>query len=92
MIRSFRHKGIETFFLTGSKSGIQAKHAKRLRLQLATLDQAKAPSDMGAPNWRLHPLKGDNVGRWAVWVDGNWRLTFAFVDGDAELIDYEDYH
>lgn len=47
---------------------------------------------MGAPNWRLHPLKGDSAGRWAVWVAGNWRLTFAFVDGDAELIDYEDYH
>lgn len=92
MIRSFRHKGIETFFLTGKMTGVQAKHAKRLRLQFAALDKAKAPGDMNAPNWRLHPLEGEAAGRWSIWVDENWRLTFAFKDGDAELVDYQDYH
>ncbi|MBS0570535.1 MAG: type II toxin-antitoxin system RelE/ParE family toxin [Proteobacteria bacterium] len=92
MIRSFRHKGIETFYRTGSTSGIQAKHAKRLRLQLFTLNRARSAIDMQSSGWRLHPLKGSLVGHWSVWVDSHWRLTFAFVDGDAVLVDYQDYH
>lgn len=92
MIKSFRHAGIETFFRTGKASGIQPKHAKRLRLQLAALNRAQAPHDMNAPGWRLHPLKGRFAGHWAVWVDENWRLTFTFEGTDAVLVDYQDYH
>ena len=92
MIRSFRHKGLETFFLTGSTAGIQARHASRLRLQLARLNAATEAKDMNAPGWQLHPLKGKLKDHWAVSVSGNWRLTFTFRDGDAELVDYQDYH
>ncbi len=92
MIRSFRHRGLEQFFLTGSKAGVQPKHANRLRLQLARLDTAGGPEDMALPGWRLHPLKGELAGHWAVWVDENWRLTFRFVGADAEVLDYQDYH
>lgn len=92
MIRSFRHMGIEAFFRTGTTAGIQSKHAARLRLQLAMLDKASAPNDMAAPGWKLHPLKADLAGHWSVSVNGNWRLTFKFIDRDAELVDYQDYH
>ncbi|MGA0586771.1 type II toxin-antitoxin system RelE/ParE family toxin [Dyella sp. KRB-257] len=92
MIRSFRHKGLERFFRTGSTAGIQAKHAKRLRLQLARLDVSSTPNDMAVPGWKLHPLAGDLAGHWAVWVNGNWRMTFTFNGSDAELVDYRDYH
>jgi proteic killer suppression protein len=92
MIQSFRHKGVKTFFETGKTTGIQPKHAKRLRLQLAALNRAKGPNDVNAPGWRLHALKGALAGHWAVWVDENWRLTFRFEGGDAELVDYQDYH
>lgn len=92
MIRSFRHKGIEMFFRTGSTRGIQADHVARLRLQLGMLDKAKGPQDMGAPGWQLHPLKGKLKDHWAVSVSGNWRLTFTFENGDAVLVDYQDYH
>jgi proteic killer suppression protein len=92
MIRSFRHKGLERFFLHGSKAGIQAAHASRLRLQLGRLDAAAGPGDMNLPGWRLHPLKGPLKGMWAVSVSGNWRLTFAFDGKDAVLVDYRDYH
>ena len=92
MIKRFRHKGLQRFFETGSKAGIQAAHATRLRMQLARLDKAVSPQDMNLPNWRLHPLKGDLVGHWAVWVDENWRLTFTFAGKDATLVDYQDYH
>lgn len=92
MIRSFRHKGLERFFRTGSTAGIQAKHAKRLRLQLARLDVASAPKDMNAPGWKLHPLQGALAGHWSIWVSGQWRLTFTLASGDAELVDYQDYH
>jgi toxin HigB-1 len=92
MIKSFRHNGLERFFRTGSKSGIQPKHEKRLRLQLGRLDAASVPADMNLPGWKLHPLKGALAGHWAVWVDENWRLTFRFDGTDAELVDYQDYH
>jgi toxin HigB-1 len=92
VIQSFAHKGLEQFFLTGSKAGIQAAHAKRLRLQLAKLESAKAASDMDLPGWHLHALKGKLKGHWAVWVDQNWRLTFTFEGEHAALVDYQDYH
>ena len=92
MIRSFKHKGLGRFFETGSKAGIQAQHAERLRLILAQLHAATAPADMGLPGLRLHPLRGDRRGTWSVWVSGNWRITFKFVGKDADAVDYEDYH
>ncbi|MBU9199665.1 MULTISPECIES: type II toxin-antitoxin system RelE/ParE family toxin [Burkholderia] len=92
MIKSFRHKGIEHFFETGSTAGIQATHKSKLRRQLTALNRAKNPNDMGQPGWRLHPLKGDEAGTWAVEVNGNWRLTFMFDGDDAILVDYRDYH
>ena len=92
MIRTFKHKGLARFFETGSKAGIRAQHAERLRLILAQLNAAAAPDDMGLPGLRLHPLRGDRKGIWSVWVSGNWRVTFKFVGKDAEVVDYEDYH
>lgn len=92
MIRTFRHKGLEVFFRTGNPAGIQPAHAKRLRLQLGKLDTAKGAEDMNLPGWKLHPLKGRLKNHWSVWVSGNWRLTFAFENGDAILVDYRDYH
>ena len=92
MIKSFRHKGLQRFFETGSKSGIQAVHATRLRLQLAALDQAIQPEDLSAPAWALHPLKGDLKGQCALTVNGNWRMVFMFNGQDAVLVDYLDYH
>lgn len=92
MIKSFRHKGIERFFKTGTKAGIQAQHAGRLRIMLTRLDVAGRPEDMDAPGWELHPLKHDLAGYWAVSVSGNWRMTFAFEGTNAVLVDYQDYH
>ena len=92
MIKSFRHKGLRRLFETGNVSGIQASHAKRLRLQLSALDTAKAVEDMDIPGFRLHPLKGEMKKRWAITVNGNWRITFEFEDGNAFVLDYEDYH
>mgnify|MGYP000157665661 CR=1 FL=1 len=92
MIKSFTHKGLELFFTVGSKAGIAAMHAARLSLLLALLDQARAVQDMDAPGLRLHPLKGDMDGFWAVTVQANWRLVFRFSGGDAHVVDYLDYH
>jgi len=74
MIKSFRHKGLEAFFRTGSKKGIQPHHAAKLQIQLATLDNATGPEDINASAWRLHALSGDLAGHWSIWVSGNWRL------------------
>jgi len=92
MIQSFRHTGLRRFYESGSLAGIQPQHAKRLRMQLAALDSALVIEDMDIAGFRLHPLKGADRGRWSIWVNGNWRLTFEFRDGQAFVLDYEDYH
>lgn len=92
MIVSFRHKGLEQLYLTGSKKGVQAAHVPKLLRILSLLDVAHGPSDLAVPGFRAHPLKGDLVGHWSVWVNGDWRITFRFVEADIELVDYQDYH
>ena len=92
MISSFRHRGLERFFLSGSKAGVRPEHAERLRLVLGRLAAAVTAQDMDLPGLRLHPLKGRLKGRWSVTISGNWRVTFAFSGKDAVQVDYEDYH
>lgn len=92
MIRSFKHKGLEKFFLTGSKAGITVAHAKRLRLILGRLDASNEPKDMNLPGLRLHELTGSLKGFWAVEVSGNWRVIFRFQEHAAWDVDYLDYH
>ncbi|PID61708.1 MAG: Killer protein [Gammaproteobacteria bacterium] len=92
MIKSFKHKGLETFFSTGSTKGIQANHARKLRLILDLLDEAEQVEEMNFQGANLHQLKGDLLNHWSVKVNGNWRVTFKFENSDAEVVDYQDYH
>lgn len=93
MIKSFKHAGLERFYKAGSKSGIQPAHAAKLAKQLFALNNATSPADMAVfPSWGCHALKGQRAGQYAVWVNGNWRLTFAFEEKDAVIVDYQDYH
>jgi toxin HigB-1 len=92
MIKTFRHKGLQTFFETGRKSGIQASHADKIARQLARLNVATVPQDMNIPGWRMHALSGQLIQHYAVWVNANWRITYAFEEGDVILLDYQDYH
>ena len=92
VIRSFRHAGIEKFFLSGSKAGIQPKHADKLSIQLFALNRAQSLLDVAAPGWDLHQLRGAMNGHWSIRVNCNWRLTFAFEDEDVVLVDYRNYH
>ena len=92
MIRKFKHSGLEKYFLRGTKSGIQAKHASRIRLILGRLQASMKPRDMDLPGLELHELKGNRKGTWAVKVSGNWRITFKFDGPDAIDVDYLDYH
>jgi proteic killer suppression protein len=92
MITSFEHKGLERFYKTGSKSGIQPAHAPKLSLILSLLDIAKSADDMNVPGFGLHPLKGDLRGYFSVKISGNWRLIFKPKGENMELIDYLDYH
>ena len=92
MILSFKHKGLKKYYETGSIAGIQPSHAKRLRLMFAALDTAKQIDDMDLPGFSLHPLKGERKEIWSISVSGNWRVTFMFNEGNAQIINYEDYH
>ncbi len=92
MIKSFKHKGLQKYYDSGKSTGIQAAHKKRLRLQLIAIDTATNIDDIDIPGFNLHPLKGKRKGIWSIKVNGNWRITFKFEDGDAYILDYEDYH
>lgn len=92
MIKSFKHKGLEKFFLTGSVKGIIPEHSVKLRRILTQLNMAKDIKNMNAPEYRLHSLKGNMKGLWSVTIKNNWRLTFKFENGDAYILDYQDYH
>lgn len=92
MIKSFKHKGLKALFEKNQSKGIRQDHVPKLRRLLARLDEADVVDDMNIPGFGLHPLKGESKGRWSVWVNGNWRMTFEFKDGHAYVLDYEDYH
>lgn len=92
MILSFRHKGLEAFFHSGSVAGIQPIHAKRLREQLTALNVATSPADLARPAWRLHGLTGNRQGFLSLTVQANWRLVFRFDGENVELLEYLDYH
>ena len=89
---TFKHKGLERFYLTGSKAGIQAQHERRLAGLLNSLAFAVVVEDMALPGYELHPLKGTLEGQWAVKVSGNWRVIFRFEQGNAYIVNYLDYH
>ena len=92
MIATFRHKGLRRFFQSGVTAGIQPSHAGRLKMLLAALDTALLPTDMDLPGFRFHSLRNTQPQRWSLHVNANWRLTFAFEGGHAQMVDYEDYH
>lgn len=92
MILSFDHKGLEAFFHEGTTRGIQAKHTDLLRRRLDRLDSATTIQDMRVAGYDLHPLKGKLKEYWSVKVSGNWRLTFRFENGNAHVVNYQDYH
>ena len=92
MIRSFRHKGLKRLYDDDDSRGVLAEHAIKLRDILARLDAAHAVEDLDLPALRLHPLKGELKGRWAVTIRANWRVIFRFADNDAFDVDYVDYH
>ena len=91
MIVSFRHKGLEAFYKSGTTRGIQVAHARKLA-RIRLLDVATIPAELNLPGFGLHSLKGNLQGYWSVWVNGNWRVTFRFIGTDLELVDYQDYH
>jgi len=92
MIKPFKHKGLKRYFESGLASGIQVKHQRKLRMQLAAIDTAQTIEDLNLPSFKLHLLKGNRVGIWSITVNGNWRITFEFIDGNAYILNYEDYH
>jgi toxin HigB-1 len=92
MIKTFKHKGLQRFYESGSTKGIQVEHSNKLRMQLTALNTATSIEDMNIPGYRLHELKGNRRGIWSVSVSGNWRITFEFRDGNAYILNYEDYH
>ncbi len=92
MILTIRHKGLKRLFEEDDPSGVNPEHAGKLRDILVTLQAAPTVRHMDLPAFRLHSLKGQMKGYWAVSVRANWRVIFHFSDGHAEDVDYVDYH
>jgi proteic killer suppression protein len=92
MVKSFKHKGLEKFYYEDVKKGIQPSHADKFARILDKLDASVKVQDMNLPGFKLHELSGKENDIWSVWVNGNWRVTFRFENGDAYIIDYRHYH
>lgn len=92
MIKSFKHKGLEKFYTTGSTKGIQAIHSKRISYILNYLDEAETIKDLDIPTFKLHQLKGDMQNLYSITVQANWRITFEFRNKNVYIVDYQDYH
>lgn len=92
MIKSFKHKGLEQFFIEGSSRYLHQNHVKRIHELLGSLDTAEIIEDMDFPGFGLHPLRGNKKSLWSIKVSGNWRITFRFEDSDAYDVNLEDYH
>ena len=92
MIQNFRHKGLKRLFEDGDRKGIRPDLIEKAENILFVLNRAKAPDDMNLPGFRLHPLKGDLKGLWAVTVRANWRIVFHIAGGQAADVDLIDYH
>lgn len=92
MIRSFADKALERFFATGDRRRLSVQNSKRLKIILQALDAASTPGDMNVPGFKFHRLTGLKKGRYAVTINGNWRLTFGWTDNDAIDVDVADYH
>jgi len=92
MIRGFRSRALKRFYERGENKQIRADHRQTVRDILVRLDAAAEPEDMNLPGFRLHRLKGDYAGYWAVTVRANWRVIFRFEEGHASDVDYLDYH
>jgi proteic killer suppression protein len=92
MIERFRHKGLKLLFEEGDPTGLNPQHVEKIENILGLLDVAQDIEDMNVPTFRLHALKGDLKGFWAVTVRANWRIIFRFADGRASDVDLIDYH
>jgi proteic killer suppression protein len=92
MIGSITHRGLRRLYEQDDRSKLPPDMVDRIRTVLAALDAASEPKDLDRPSFRLHPLKGDRKGQWAVTIRANWHITFRFEGGNAHDVDFVDYH
>jgi len=92
MIKSFKSNKLKKAFLKDDFSGILPEHIEKCKLILSVINMATDIADLNRPSFKLHQLRGDREGIWAITVRANWRITFKFENGDAYILDYEDYH
>ena len=92
MIKNFKHKGLELFFIKDDRRLLDKKQQPKINRILELLDTIQDIQDLNISGYGLHPLTGDRKGTWSVKVNGNWRITFEFEKGNALNINLEDYH
>lgn len=92
MITSFKHRGLKRFYEHGDRSGLRPDLIDTIGRILMVLDSATSPQELNVPRYRLHPLKGDLKGYWAVTVKTNWRIIFRFQGANATDVELVDYH
>jgi len=89
-IVGFRHKGLRELFETGRTAKIGRPLHKAALLILDRLNAIAGPEDCRGVRG-FHELKGDRKGTYALKLTGNWRITFRWQAGAAD-VDLEDYH
>ena len=92
MIKSFKHKGLEKFYYKGDSSKLNKDHVDKISLVLSVIANAKTVEDTNFPGSDWHKLKGNRKNTYSVAIRANWKITYEFYDGNAYILDYEDYH
>jgi proteic killer suppression protein len=92
MLKTFKHKGLEVFFIEDDRRLLNSQYIGRVKRILDMLDDATSAEELNIPGYGLHPLKGNRKGEWSMKVSGNWRITFRFEDGHVFEVNLEDYH
>ena len=92
MIDRFKHKGLKKLYEKGDRTGIRPDLVEVVEKILTILDVATTPEAFDLPRYRLHALKGEMKGFWAVTVRANWRIIFRFENGNAVDVELIDYH
>jgi proteic killer suppression protein len=92
MISSFTSRALKRFWVRNDPGAVSPDWAPKIKRLLSALDRATKPEDLSFPGSGFHALTGDIAGRYALTVSRNWRITFAWADGNAPDVDLEDYH
>lgn len=93
MIKTFADRHTQDLYALGKSRRLSSDIIKRAIRKLEYLDLATNLDDLKIPpSNRVHRLKRDRKGFYSIAINGQWRICFRFIAGDAYDVEITDYH